>query len=440
MTSPQQNEPWPPGALKKYEKVRLAGRGAFGSVWRCRTKDGGKEVAIKFVGCANDMQTSYAEREISVLRELDHPNVVKLVEAFDPYAGARCVVLSLVIGPTVELLLVKGGALGKPAAEVISAGLIGAGAFLHSRAVLHRDLKPDNLILMGAHSSQEALWSDGEDAVEFAFVKRKWKLVLIDFGFARPLGKEELSDDIGYTMDKSGSKPVNPTSSHMPDLNDAVDPRNLTRTASIDRSDKEMRSSRRSGRNSLNASVSKSVSRFHMNMSAVGNRYYAAPEIVGGVKKATRSQRAGDDPMHKILAENAADYGMIADAFSVGCILRYVWTGVPPSENVNEYINAQTGFLAMLCGMCFSKEEKKTKRYRYNNEIPQDIGMVIKSLSIRDKFKRMTLRACSESPVILEINKKLGGVPFEMAPREKVAFLNCAVGGNQLNKVVATED
>ena len=80
MTSPQQNEPWPPGALEKYDKVRLAGRGAFGSVWRCRAKDGGKEVAIKFVGCANDMQTSYAEREIAVLRELDHPNVVKLVE------------------------------------------------------------------------------------------------------------------------------------------------------------------------------------------------------------------------------------------------------------------------------------------------------------------------------------------------------------------------
>lgn len=248
---PGGEQDWPEEALKIYEKVRLLGRGAFGAVWLCKSKAAGEpnEVAVKFVSTRTTMEASYAEREISVLREMDHPNICKLVRSFEPLNKSRCVVMTVAVGPTVELLLKKGGALGLPLAKIVTAGLIEAVAYLHSRAVLHRDLKPDNCLVVGAHSSQRLLWGDDEDAEKFV-KDRKLRLVLVDFGFARALGSAELQDDIGYSKDKKGIR-ADEFPSNAVSVNDAVG------------MNSSVGSSKRS---SLNASLSKSFSRKQMTM------------------------------------------------------------------------------------------------------------------------------------------------------------------------------
>jgi len=418
---PGGDQDWPEEALKIYDKVRLLGRGAFGAVWLCKSKaaDEPDQVAVKFVSTRTAMEASYAEREISVLKEVDHPNICKLVRSFEPVNKSRCVVMTLAVGPTVELLLKKGGALGLPLARVVTTGLIEAVAYLHSRAVLHRDLKPDNCLVVGAHSSQELLWSDDLDAEKFVKDK-KLRLVLVDFGFARALGSAELEDDIGYSKDKKGIK-ANEFASNAISVNDAV----------------EMNSSLGGSRKrSLNSSLSKSFSRKQMTMSAVGNRNYAAPEIVGGARKKAfdlSSSEMGPSSSRKAmgrgkaLSDNVADYGMVADAFSLGCILRYIFTGVPPDQRVDEYIGMHNSPLIKLCRMisqCVSKKEPETpKRYRHNNELPEEVAVLIKGLIMQDKYKRTTVRAALEYPWVQERVKAKDTI----ISRHDVQFLDCVV-------------
>jgi serine/threonine protein kinase len=76
--------------------------------------------------------------------------------------------------------------------------------FLHSRAIIHRDIEPDNIIVMGTLSSEDHIWERIDDDVEtkskhnnnnnnnnatadydWETQERKWHVTLIDFGFAR---------------------------------------------------------------------------------------------------------------------------------------------------------------------------------------------------------------------------------------------------------------
>eukprot|EP00957_Ditylum_brightwellii_P097372 7416284-Ditylum_brightwellii.AAC.1 len=97
-TPTKQMPRWPQEANEIYEPIRPLGQGGFGSVWMAKRREA-KEitqrkeaddeyVAIKVVNGSVDgadatSPTVYAKREVDILSEISHPNIVRLVKAFD---------------------------------------------------------------------------------------------------------------------------------------------------------------------------------------------------------------------------------------------------------------------------------------------------------------------------------------------------------------------
>ena len=105
----------------------------------------------------------YARRELEILAELDHPCIMRMIDHWEPPTESHtCVAvmaLSYARGPTLERLL-RYGKLSLLFARVVSAQLVDALAYLHGRAVVHRDCKPDNIIVKGAGDDQDEIWDD----------------------------------------------------------------------------------------------------------------------------------------------------------------------------------------------------------------------------------------------------------------------------------------
>lgn len=152
-----------PGALTMLDPLELVGQsigpyqvtekisqGGMGVVYRARRADGRfeREVAIKFIigALTKDIRRRFA-REMRVLAALQHPNLVLLYDAGEFGAEVPYIVMEYVAGETLQALLERQGRL--PLAETLqiaqqaAAGLQAA----HSAGVIHRDVKPANLIV-----------------------------------------------------------------------------------------------------------------------------------------------------------------------------------------------------------------------------------------------------------------------------------------------------
>ena len=67
--------------LDKYKRLEVLGEGAYGIVWKAQNLETGEFVAIKKVKFEEEGVPSTAIREISLLKNLKHPNIVELKEA-----------------------------------------------------------------------------------------------------------------------------------------------------------------------------------------------------------------------------------------------------------------------------------------------------------------------------------------------------------------------
>lgn len=152
--------------MENFVKIEKIGEGTYGVVYKAKDKLTGRLVALKKIRLETEREgvPSTAIREISVLKDLAHPNIVQLFDVVD--ANKHLYLVFEFLQQDLKKLLdsVKGG-LEQPLVKSYLSQLLKAISFCHLRCVLHRDLKPQNLLI------------DGEGHIKLA-----------DFGLARTIG------------------------------------------------------------------------------------------------------------------------------------------------------------------------------------------------------------------------------------------------------------
>ena len=155
---------------RRYEVGALVGLGGTARVYRARDQVGDATVAVKIVPAGSAAGPGGdGSRELAVLGGLRHPGLVGVRDSGVDDEGRPFVVMDFVDGQSLAARL-RDGALPASAVLVMGATLADALAHVHANGVVHRDVKPGNVLLSAqpwsAVSSGNRLWV--ADATEIA--------------------------------------------------------------------------------------------------------------------------------------------------------------------------------------------------------------------------------------------------------------------------------
>lgn len=133
---------------QRIEKGGSIGEGTYGVVYKSLDLKTGEVVALKRIRLEteDDGIPSTALREISVLRELEHPNIVRLRDCLQE-EGKLFLVFEFVDKDLKRFMEHKLGGLDLTLVKSLLYQLLKGLAFSHSRGIMHRDLKPQNLLV-----------------------------------------------------------------------------------------------------------------------------------------------------------------------------------------------------------------------------------------------------------------------------------------------------
>ncbi|KAL0534875.1 hypothetical protein IC582_029173 [Cucumis melo] len=133
----------------KYELGRTLGEGNFAKVKFARNSETGENVAIKILDKEKVLKhkmISQIKREISTMKLIRHPNVIRMIEVMASKTKIY-IVLEFVTGGELFDKIVSRGRMKEDETRKYFQQLINAVDYCHSRGVFHRDLKPENLLL-----------------------------------------------------------------------------------------------------------------------------------------------------------------------------------------------------------------------------------------------------------------------------------------------------
>ncbi|KAH8919475.1 Pkinase-domain-containing protein [Atractiella rhizophila] len=137
------------GIWRKYDFVEALGMGAFAKVSRVIERGTSTARAVKHIQKSrlrSEANKGMFEKEMMIQNEINHPNVVRLIECFED-ENDLCLVLEYVDGGDLLNYVSKRGGLSEEDARKIAKMLFPAIAAFHAKKIVHRDLKPDNILI-----------------------------------------------------------------------------------------------------------------------------------------------------------------------------------------------------------------------------------------------------------------------------------------------------
>lgn len=162
-----------------YKMGKIIGRGAFSVVKEGIRKANNKKYAIKCISkkLIDKKELALLEREIDIMKKLQHPNIIQLMEVIDTPETLYLVLEFAPGGELFDAIVNKGQYSEEDAAHLVKQ-ILEAIKYVHDHGIAHRDLKPENLLLGES--------TDGKDFVKIA-----------DFGLSKDFGEEQLQTSCG---------------------------------------------------------------------------------------------------------------------------------------------------------------------------------------------------------------------------------------------------
>lgn len=132
----------------RYRLEELIGEGGMGSVWRAADTALGRTAAVKvfWSGTADDSDVARRESEKKLLAAVSHPSLVTLFDAHLSHDGLSYLVMEYIDGGTLSSLIANGPVAPRDAAS-LATDLGEALHVVHEAGIIHRDVKPANILL-----------------------------------------------------------------------------------------------------------------------------------------------------------------------------------------------------------------------------------------------------------------------------------------------------
>ncbi|EDW89544.2 death-associated protein kinase related [Drosophila yakuba] len=135
-------------AHKLYDVLGEVGRGKFGTVYKCKDKANGLQLAAKFVPIPKREDKRNVEREVEIMNSLQHHLIIQLYAAYE-YQKMMCVVLELIEGGELfDRVVDDEFVLTERVCRVFIRQVCEAMAFIHGNGIVHLDLKPENILVL----------------------------------------------------------------------------------------------------------------------------------------------------------------------------------------------------------------------------------------------------------------------------------------------------
>ena len=154
--------------IKEFYKIESTiGRGNFATVKKCKNRTTGQRYAVKVLSKRkmSEIDKQAMKVEIDIMQQVDHPNIIRLIEVFED-EKYWCLVMELMQGGELFDKILKIEQFSEVDARTCTMAIVDAIRYCHGLGILHRDIKPENLLL-----SDPSLGLSGLKIADFGLAK-----------------------------------------------------------------------------------------------------------------------------------------------------------------------------------------------------------------------------------------------------------------------------